>query len=162
AGRSGRERPAGPARARLNGGAVTGAPTDFAGDPAWAYAVSAIGWGNSDGLRAVGGSQVNSQAIAAEGGGGHAGYGAGNAVGAVGVAGTHHLGGGGPANCWSVFAFGDMGALGNKNFVQPHPTDPDKVVSFICLEGNESGTYFRGTARLVAGAAVIDIPEEWQ
>ena len=35
-------------------------------------------------------------------------------------------------------------------------------MSFICLEGNESGTYFRGSARLVGGTAEIDIPEEWQ
>jgi len=124
--------------------------------------MTAAGSGTSDGIRAVGGSSASSQALVADGGGGHAVYGTAHANGAVGVAGTHALGGGGPANNWAIFSFGDTGALGTKFFVQPHPTDPDKEVSFICLEGNESGTYFRGTARLIGGTAVIDIPEEWR
>ncbi len=35
-------------------------------------------------------------------------------------------------------------------------------VRFVCLEGNESGTYFRGSSRLVGGRAVIDVPEEFR
>jgi hypothetical protein len=35
-------------------------------------------------------------------------------------------------------------------------------VHFVCLEGNENGTYFRGSTRLVNGAAEIVIPEEWK
>jgi len=33
---------------------------------------------------------------------------------------------------------------------------------FVCLEGNENGTYFRGSTQLVNGIAEINIPEEWQ
>ena len=35
--------------------------------------------------------------------------------------------------------------------------DPSKEVRFACLEGNESGTYFRGSSQLVNGVAVIDV-----
>ena len=37
-----------------------------------------------------------------------------------------------------------------------------RASSFVCLEGNENGTYFRGKTRLIDGRAKIDIPEEWQ
>ena len=55
-----------------------------------------------------------------------------------------------------------MGCSGFKPFIQPHPTDPSLNVQFICLEGNESGTYFRGKAKLMNGRAEITIPKEWQ
>jgi hypothetical protein len=152
---------AGPAGPPWNGGPVTGSPTDFLGLSNWAYAVNAFGDGNCDAIRATGGSSSSSQALYAEGGGGHAVWGAGNATGAVGVVGSHNLSGGGPSNRWAIYAFGDLGATGVKYFVQPHPDDPDRVVNFVCLEGNESGTYFRGTARLAGGFAELDIPEEW-
>ncbi|MCB9920198.1 MAG: collagen-like protein [Planctomycetes bacterium] len=63
---------------------------------------------------------------------------------------------------YGVFADGNLGATGTKSFVQPHPHDASKAIRFVCLEGNENGTYFRGTARLVNGLAEIAIPEEWQ
>ncbi|MCZ6817850.1 MAG: hypothetical protein O7F76_14280, partial [Planctomycetota bacterium] len=63
---------------------------------------------------------------------------------------------------WGVFSFGRFGATGAKDFIQPHPTDPSKEIRFVCLEGNESGTYFRGTARLVEGRTVIKVPEEFR
>jgi len=80
----------------------------------------------------------------------------GNAVGpsGIGVRGTGGL--------WAVLAEGDLGASGTKSFVQPHPTDASKEVRFVCLEGNESGTYFRGSSRLVNGAALIEVPEEFR
>jgi hypothetical protein len=65
-------------------------------------------------------------------------------------------------NSWALFAAGDSGGTGVKHFVQPHPSDPSRVVQFICLEGNESGTYFRGKTRAVDGKAEIPIPEEWR
>ncbi len=152
---------AGPAGPPWNGGAVTGSPTEFIGSSSWPYAVNATGSGLGDAIRATGGSSNSSQALFAEGGGGHAVWGTAHANGAVGVVGSHGLSGGGPANNWSVFAFGDVGATGTKFFVQPHPDDPDRVVNFVCLEGNENGTYFRGTARLTGGLVEIAIPEEW-
>ncbi|HKQ98805.1 MAG TPA: hypothetical protein VJV75_13085, partial [Candidatus Polarisedimenticolia bacterium] len=49
--------------------------------------------------------------------------------------------------------------LGNgmKSFVQNDPLDPDKVVVFAALEGDEAGTYTRGTGRLTDGAAHIPL-----
>jgi hypothetical protein len=63
---------------------------------------------------------------------------------------------------YGVYSSGDFGGSGAKYFIQPHPTDPALSVQFICLEGNESGTYFRGKAKLVNGRADIPIPEEWR
>jgi len=63
---------------------------------------------------------------------------------------------------YGVYSEGNMGTSGTKAFVQPHPEDASRAIRFICLEGNESGTYFRGTARLKNGVAEIDIPEEWK
>ncbi|MEM6675064.1 MAG: hypothetical protein AAF726_19600 [Planctomycetota bacterium] len=56
---------------------------------------------------------------------------------------------------------GDFVASGTKSFAQPHPTDPGLEVRFVCLEGNEAGTYFRGEAKLVRGECVIDVPEDF-
>lgn len=62
----------------------------------------------------------------------------------------------------AVVAEGDSVATGTKSFVQPHPTDASKQIHFVCLEGNESGTYFRGKTRLAGGSAVIDVPEDFR
>ncbi len=63
---------------------------------------------------------------------------------------------------YGVFSFGDMGSSGAKPFVEPHPTDPTKVVRYVAMEGPEAGTYFRGTARLVGGEAIISVPETFR
>jgi hypothetical protein len=60
---------------------------------------------------------------------------------------------------YGVFSTGDMGTTGVKAFVQPHPSDPAKEIRFVCLEGDESGTYFRGSGRIVDGRATIVVPE---
>ena len=65
-------------------------------------------------------------------------------------------------NGYGVFSGGDYGGTGAKYFVQPHPYDPSKEIRFVCLEGNESGTYFRGSSRLENGRAYIDVPEEFR
>ncbi len=62
---------------------------------------------------------------------------------------------------FGVFSAGDMGATGTKSFVQPHPRDPSKEIRFVCLEGNESGTYFRGSSELINGRATIVVPESF-
>jgi len=56
---------------------------------------------------------------------------------------------------------GDFVASGTKSFVEPHPLDPSKEIRFVCLEGNEVGTYFRGSAQLAGGVATIAVPEEF-
>ena len=63
---------------------------------------------------------------------------------------------------YAVFAAGKLGSTVTKAFIHPHPKSPSKVVEFLCLEGNEAGTYFRGTGRLSGGTAAIDIPKAWQ
>jgi hypothetical protein len=61
-----------------------------------------------------------------------------------------------------VAVLGDLNVIGSKNFVAPHPTDPSKQIAFAALEGPESGTYFRGTGRLVGGYAEVDVPESFR
>ena len=63
---------------------------------------------------------------------------------------------------YAVYANGNFGGTGFKYFVQPHPTDPSKEVRFVCLEGNESGTYFRGSAKIEKGIATIEVPEDFR
>jgi hypothetical protein len=63
---------------------------------------------------------------------------------------------------YGVYSFGTLGASGTKPFVEPHPTDPSKVIRYVALEGNEAGTYFRGTTRIVRGTAVIPVPETFK
>jgi len=65
-------------------------------------------------------------------------------------------------NGYAMYSSGDFAASGAKAFLQPHPEDASRSIQFICLEGNENGTYFRGQARLVNGRAEIPIPEEWR
>jgi hypothetical protein len=61
-------------------------------------------------------------------------------------------------------AFGTSSTLGNgaKNFVQNHPYDKDKVVVFAAIEGDEVGTYTRGSARLVGGVAQVSLGEAFR
>lgn len=63
---------------------------------------------------------------------------------------------------WGVFAQGNLGASGAKHFLEPHPTDPSLVISYISLEGREAGTYFRGKGRFARGIATIDVPEDFR
>jgi len=56
---------------------------------------------------------------------------------------------------------GDFVASGTKSFVEPHPFDPTKEIRFVCLEGNEAGTYFRGEGWLAGGVAILTVPEEF-
>ncbi len=63
-----------------------------------------------------------------------------------------------------VWAFaGDIGCSScTKAFVDPHPTDPTKEIRFVSLEGNEAGTYFRGTAETAGREFVIQVPEDFR
>src|SRR5262249_30807775 len=61
-----------------------------------------------------------------------------------------------------LYPFGNPGASGAKPFVEPHPTDPTKVIRYVALEGPEAGTYFRGTARTSGREFVIDVPESFR
>jgi hypothetical protein len=63
---------------------------------------------------------------------------------------------------YAVYGIGDYGGTGAKFFVEPHPTDASKVIRYVCLEGPESGTYFRGSGLIVGGTAVIDVPDSFR
>jgi hypothetical protein len=67
---------------------------------------------------------------------------------------------GGPS--WGVFAQGDLGATGTKNFLDPHPSDPTKAISYVALEGPEAGTYFRGRGKFQNGIARIAVPDHFR
>ena len=51
---------------------------------------------------------------------------------------------------------------GSKNFAQNHPDDPGSIIVYTSLEGDEAGTYTRGTARLVNGEARIPLGETFK
>ncbi len=52
---------------------------------------------------------------------------------------------------------------GAKNFVQNHPYEKDRLVAYASLEGDEVGTYTRGSGRLENGVARVRLGEtfEW-
>ena len=64
----------------------------------------------------------------------------------------------------AVFSDGNLtvGGGGTKSFVHPHPKDASKQIRFVCLEGNESGTYFRGSSSLAGGLATVAVPEAFR
>lgn len=75
---------------------------------------------------------------------------------------TQQAGSIGYGSTYGVYAQGNLGASGTKSFVEPHPTDPAKVIRFVSLEGPEAGTYFRGTGFTRGGVCVIEVPEAFR
>ena len=59
----------------------------------------------------------------------------------------------------NVFVNGDLHVGGSKNFIQPHPNDPSKELSYAAMEGPENAIFLRGTVKLIQGKAVIETPE---
>lgn len=51
---------------------------------------------------------------------------------------------------------------GAKMFIAPHPEDPSKEIRYVAVEAPTSDVYFRGTARLVHGAARIEVPDHFR
>ena len=60
-----------------------------------------------------------------------------------------------------LYIEGNLTASGTKNFIQEHPTNPDKAIVYTALEAGEAGTYIRGSSALVKGRAIIDLPEHF-
>lgn len=56
---------------------------------------------------------------------------------------------------------GDLNVTGTKNFAVADPRDDNRWLYYSALEGPEAGTYFRGTARIVDGEAVIELPDHF-
>jgi len=46
-----------------------------------------------------------------------------------------------------------------KTFVIQHPTNPEKHLVHACLEGPESGVYYRGTGTITDSSVVITLPD---
>jgi len=53
---------------------------------------------------------------------------------------------------------GDFTATGTKSFAVMDPDGSGDRIYYAALEGPEAGTYYRGTAQLVDGKAVIELP----
>ncbi|MBZ5640898.1 MAG: hypothetical protein LAO51_19345, partial [Acidobacteriia bacterium] len=51
---------------------------------------------------------------------------------------------------------------GAKNFVQNHPEQSDRIIEYSALEGDEVGTYTRGSAKLVDGEARVALGETYR
>lgn len=60
-----------------------------------------------------------------------------------------------------LYIDGDITATGTKNFIQEHPTNPDKAIVYTALEAGEAGTYTRGSSTLTNGRVTIDLPEHF-
>jgi hypothetical protein len=63
---------------------------------------------------------------------------------------------------YGVYSFNDLGAIGTKSFIEPHPTDPGRQIVYVAMEGPEAGTYFRGRGRFEGHRAVITVPEDFR
>ena len=48
-----------------------------------------------------------------------------------------------------------------KNFVEEHPTNPNKQIWYACVEGPEAAAYERGSAQLVNGVAEVKFSEHF-
>ena len=66
------------------------------------------------------------------------------------------------ATLYGVYYNGGTGGTGIKSFIEPHATDPSKVIRYVSLEGPEAGTYFRGKGRFARGLATIEVPEDFR
>lgn len=61
---------------------------------------------------------------------------------------------------YAVYAYGDIGATGNKAFHIPHPVVANTQLVHACIESPRLDLVYRGTTRLVAGRAIVDIDRE--
>lgn len=68
----------------------------------------------------------------------------------------------GHAGSDGFFTSNNLTVVGTKSFLEPHASDPTKVIKYVALEGPEAGTYFRGQGRLQRGLATIEIPSDFQ
>ncbi len=61
-----------------------------------------------------------------------------------------------------IYGTNGLQIAGTKNFVTPHPEDPSKEIAYVALEGPTADVFFRGTARLKDGVAVIAVPDHFR
>jgi hypothetical protein len=58
----------------------------------------------------------------------------------------------------AITVSGNFTVTGVKNFAMPDPENSKRAIYYASLEGPEAGTYFRGTAKMKGGEAVIELP----
>jgi hypothetical protein len=58
----------------------------------------------------------------------------------------------------AVTVSGNFTVTGVKNFAMPDPANSKRAIFYASLEGPEAGTYFRGSAKMKGGEAVIELP----
>jgi hypothetical protein len=134
----------------VDGVAGSGSP-GVSGDSASGNGVFGVARSSGYGVK---GLSVSGYGVYGQGAGGVSGYAPTSGYGVYGQGAT--------AAAYAVYASGSIGATGVKNFVEPHPTDPAKEIRYVCLEGPEAGTYFRGSGRIVGGTATIEVPEDFR
>lgn len=61
-----------------------------------------------------------------------------------------------------IYGTNGLQIAGTKNFVTPHPEDPSKEIAYVAAEGPTADVFFRGTARLKDGVAVIAVPDHFR
>jgi hypothetical protein len=98
-----------------------------------------LGTTNNAGGRAVQGTHLNAGATAS------------TASGVLGYTGSS-----------GVHSFHDITKVGSVAFVEPHPNDASKQITYASLEGREVGTYFRGKGKFERGVATIEVPEDFR
>ncbi len=115
----------------------------------------------NDGMK---GQTSASQFAGVSGFGGYYGmYGVGTNSGVTGTSDVTGVAGVNPGgNGYGVFSYGDLGASGIKFFVEPHPTDAAREIRYAAIEGREANTFFRGSARIFAGRATVEVPEDFR
>jgi len=79
--------------------------------------------------------------------------------GGVGINGAPTQGAGSLQVFGNTVVNGNLSATGTKPFVQNHPQDKDLSVVYVALEGDEAGTYTRGSGRLHGGEARVQLGE---
>jgi hypothetical protein len=123
------------------------------------YSYSNTGYGVIGSALATGAYQNFGGAFFASGDNGYAVSGQANGVNGIGVFGYAPSTGLAGAFNGSVHVMGDLTVDGNKHFIQPHTKDPTKEIVYVAAEGPEAMVFFRGTAALKNGMAVINLPE---
>jgi hypothetical protein len=90
------------------------------------------------------------------------------ATGSVGVSADGINAGGGfedtNSTSWAWVASDTSKITGNGgvSFVQNHPDDPDQVIVYTAPEGDETGTYTRGSSRLTGGEARVPLGDTFK
>ena len=80
------------------------------------------------------------------------------AIGPIGNTGPAGMGVTGPTGRSCRGPEGPTGPTGSKTFIIDHPTDANKHLVHVCLEGPEAGVYIRGKGK----GKIIEIPDYWK